>query len=81
MKGKAIIAAAVVLLLLFTACNHGPETPAGISSETVTPSTVLVDPEATTEFVTPTIVTTKAVTAAPTEAETSLVETEAPPEG
>ena len=53
MKGKAIIAAAVVLLLLFTACSHGPETPAGISSETVTPSTVFVDLEPTTETVSP----------------------------
>ena len=80
MKGKAIIAAAAVLLLLFTACSHGPETPAGLSSETVTSSTVLVDSESATEFASPTIVTTEAVAAAPTEAETSLVETEAPAE-
>ena len=80
MKGKAIIAAAVVLLLLFTACSHGPETPAGISSETVTPSTVLVDPEATTEFVSPSIETAETVTSTPAETETALLETEAPAE-
>jgi Periplasmic protein TonB, links inner and outer membranes len=80
MKGKAIIAAAVVLLLLFTACSHGPETPAGISSETVTPSTALVDPEPATEFVSPTIVTTETVTTMHAETEPALVETEAPAE-
>lgn len=80
MKGKAIIAAAVVLLLLFTACSHGPETPAGISSETVTPSTVFVDPEPATEFVSPTIVTAETVTTMQAETESALVETEAPAE-
>ena len=80
MKGKAIIAAAVVLLLLFTACSHGPGTPAGISSETVTPSTVFVDLEPTTEFVSPTIVTTETVTTMQAEMEPALVETEAPAE-
>lgn len=80
MKGKAIISAAVVLLLLFTACSHGPETPAGISSETVTPSTVFVDPEPTTEFVSPTIVTTETVTTMQEKTEPALVETEAPAE-
>lgn len=80
MKGKAIIAAAVVLLLLFTACSHGPETPAGISSETVTPSTVFVDPEPTTESVSPTAVTAEVAITAPTETEAALVETETPAE-
>ena len=80
MKGKAIIAAAVVLLLLFTACSHGPETPAGISSETVTPGTVLVDPEPTTESISPTAETAEVAITAPTETETALVETEAPAE-
>ena len=80
MKGKAIIAAAVVLLLLFTACSHGPEIPAGISSETVTPSTAFVDSEPATEFASPTIVTAETVTTAPAETETSLVETDAPVE-
>ena len=77
MKGKAIIAAAVILLLLFTACSRGPNTPAGISSETVTLSTVVVDPAPTTKFVSPTIVTTEAVSTVPTETGTTLVETEA----
>ena len=80
MKGRAIIAAAVVLLLLFTACSHGPETPAGISSETVTSSTVFVDPEPATEFVSPTIVTAETVTTMQAETESALVETEAPAE-
>ena len=77
MKEKAIVVAATILLLMFSACNQGPDTPAGLSPEATTSITAFPEPDTTTQSMSMATDTAEAVITALAETESTLVETEA----
>lgn len=77
MKEKAIVVAAAILLMMFSACNQGPDTPAGLSPEATTSITAFPEPDTTTQSMSMATDTAETVITEPVETELALVETEA----
>ena len=77
MKESAIVVATVILLILFTACNQGPDTPAVLSSEEGNLTTAFSELDSATQPISTATDTAETVITEPVETELARVETEA----
>ena len=74
MKEKAIVVAATILLLMFSACNQGPDTPAGLSPEATTSITAFPEHDTTTQSMSMATYPAETVITAPAETESTRSE-------